>query len=628
MMENQGKEFIKRLWKVVLLIVIMAGSIISCFDFYYDLNDDTAIKDIISGTYTGQPDGHSIQQLYPLAWFLSLLYRAIPGISWYGLFLCLCQFGVIALIAWRLTGLIKSEIKQIFALVLWGAMAVGMFIRELVIVQYSVTSAMCMLAAIFLFLTVKFIQSKCSEDNIKGYITPILLVVISYMLRPNICIMMLPFLLLAGLSEWSAEEKPFSFKNLRKYLMIIGSALALMLMAFVIDKVAYGSTQWKEFRDFFDARTSLYDFYEIPDYDKNEEFYKSIDMQRESYELLKNYNFALDDSIDAAKLEKIRDYQKENAGQVNNLNNTFGFVSKNNLSEALWLYKQHLLLLRDGIYAYIILAAYLLYAIIAAGRKKSGWWWKIAFLVLIRSILWLYLFMVDRVLDRVTLPLLIGEFALIAGWIVNELLIKELKKEDSMQKPYMQVFAYRKFVPGGPKFAGCRKGMDINNSTQFVMLIFAVCAVAAFTTNAKATVKEYQERERVNAGWESLIEYCKEHTDNYYVVDVYSSTSSEGIPYSEKMFVDADNEYRNFDICGGWIAKSPLMNKKLAKSGLTDIQTDLCSTDKNVYFIAKADRDVEWLKDYYNEKGQAVDIIVSDILTLYDKELFIIYKIV
>lgn len=609
MMGNQGKEFIKRLWKVVLLIVIMAGSIIWCFDFYYDLNDDTAIKDIISGTYTGQPDGHSIQQLYPLAWFLSLLYRAIPGISWYGLFLCLCQFGVIALIACRLTGLIKSELKQIFAVIIWGMLAVGMLIRELVIVQYSVTSAMCMMAAVFLFLTVKFIQSKYSEDNIKGYITPILLVVISYMLRPNICIMMLPFLLLAGLSEWSAEEKPLVIKNVRKYLIIIGSALALMLMAFLTDKAAYSSTQWKEFGDFFDARTSLYDFYEIPDYDKNEEFYKSIDMPRESYELLKNYNFALDDSIDASKLEKIRDYQKENAGQVNNLNNTFGFVSKNNLSEALWLYKQHLLSLKDGIYTYIILASYLLYVFIAACRKKSGWWWKTALLVLIRSILWLYLFMVDRVLDRVTLPLLIGEFALLAGWIVKELMIlnenlKEESKEDAVKK------------------------FTFNKPAQFVMLIFTLCAVSALAVNVKATVKEYNDRERVNAGWESLIKYCREHQGNYYVVDVYSSTSSEGIPYSDKMFVDADNEYRNFDICGGWIAKSPLMSKKLEKAGLTDIQTDLCAMDKNVYFIAKPDRDVEWLKDYYNKEGHAVDVKVVDTLTLYDKELFIVYRLV
>ena len=70
------------------------------------------------------------------------------------------------------------------------------------------------------------------------------------------------------------------------------------------------------------------------------------------------------------------------------------------------------------------------------------------------------------------------------------------------------------------------------------------------------------------------------------------------------------------------------MSKKLEKAGLTDIQTDLCAMDKNVYFIAKPDRDVEWLKDYYNKEGHAVDVKAVDTLTLYDKELFIVYRLV
>ncbi len=62
------------------------------FDFYYDLNDDTMIKDIVSGAYTGQPSGYCIQMLYPLAWCIALCYRAIPTVPWYGLFLCLWYF--------------------------------------------------------------------------------------------------------------------------------------------------------------------------------------------------------------------------------------------------------------------------------------------------------------------------------------------------------------------------------------------------------------------------------------------------------------------------------------------------------------------------------------------------------
>ena len=58
-----------------------------CFDFYYDLNDDSAMKDILSGTYTGVPDGHNIQMLYPLGWGIAFLYRICPVIPWYGIFL-------------------------------------------------------------------------------------------------------------------------------------------------------------------------------------------------------------------------------------------------------------------------------------------------------------------------------------------------------------------------------------------------------------------------------------------------------------------------------------------------------------------------------------------------------------
>ena len=33
------------------------------FDFYYDLNDDVLIKDILSGVYTGTPEGRTMQLL-------------------------------------------------------------------------------------------------------------------------------------------------------------------------------------------------------------------------------------------------------------------------------------------------------------------------------------------------------------------------------------------------------------------------------------------------------------------------------------------------------------------------------------------------------------------------------------
>ena len=144
MMEDHTKAEAGRVCGVTAFMLLLVLFLAVKYDFYYDLNDDTMIKDILSGAYTGTPSGYCIQMLYPLAWCIALLYRAIPTVAWYGLFLCLCQFGVLALIAWRLVCIMKSTRTRVIALFLEGAVALGLFQRELAFVQYSVTSAICM----------------------------------------------------------------------------------------------------------------------------------------------------------------------------------------------------------------------------------------------------------------------------------------------------------------------------------------------------------------------------------------------------------------------------------------------------------------------------------------------------
>ena len=81
-------------WKLQLNNVLSMGMVIALFfipalffDFYYDLNDDVLLKDILSGAYSGSPDAHSIQMLYPVSFLISLLYRIFPALPWQGLFL-------------------------------------------------------------------------------------------------------------------------------------------------------------------------------------------------------------------------------------------------------------------------------------------------------------------------------------------------------------------------------------------------------------------------------------------------------------------------------------------------------------------------------------------------------------
>jgi hypothetical protein len=568
------------------------------FDFYYDLNDDTTIKDIISGAYTGTPSGYSIQMLYPLSWLIALFYRAIPKLPWYGLFLCLCQFGVVVLIGWRLLNIMKSKAEQVLSLLILLAVSCGIFVRELVIIQYSVTSAICMVGAVFLFVTSDN-RGKAS-DFIKRNIISILLVMLSFMLRPKMCIMLMPFLLLMGMVKWWYEDKVFTALNFRKYVMLIIVAFIGMLAVYSVDKVAYIGSEWTSFRAFFDARTNLYDFYELPDFEENEDFYNSIGLSRESYTLLENYNFALDESIDSWMLKSISDYQKENAGIANGLSNTFGFVSKNNIKEAIWLYKRHLLSVITGgplenYLEYIVMFLYIICILLAIFVKQKSKYCvnivEIILLMFIRSVLWLYLYMVDRVLERVTTPLIMIELCILLLFIMGSI---------------------RESVNGKLKLMICAS-----------ILALPVLLMVVSWNNLST---EMNMRVEADKRWNALMDYCANNESNYYVIDVYSSTSYNGASYSEKMFKNVDNSYKNYDICGGWTAKSPLMRQKLSVMGLKYIQSALYI--QKAYFIAACDKDLTWLTSYYQNRGYDVaPNCVDTIYTQSGEAAFMVYRI-
>ena len=114
---HQGLNFI-----VPALITLMVIVIVSGFgDFYFDLNDDVLMKDILSGSYTGIPAGHNIQMLYPISAFIALLYRVYRGFDWYGIFLCALQFLCVYLIASRAFSALEDRIARIIT-------ALGMFL--------------------------------------------------------------------------------------------------------------------------------------------------------------------------------------------------------------------------------------------------------------------------------------------------------------------------------------------------------------------------------------------------------------------------------------------------------------------------------------------------------------------
>ena len=116
-----------------------------------------------------------------------------------------------------------------------------------------------------------------------------------------------------------------------------------------------------------------------------------------------------------------------------------------------------------------------------------------------------------------------------------------------------------------------------------------------------------------------LDDYCKEHSENYYYLDVYS-----GVSFTEKIYRKVDNKKKNYDLLGGWICNSPLQlearQEYLKGNEQTDLVEEQGKTDNiqtallrdNFYFVIEAIGDTAFLTDYYESRGTEVVLEAVD----------------
>ena len=578
-LRNKLKE--KENYILAFLFVILGAVIAAvCFDFYYDLNDDSAIKDILFGVYTGTPDGHNIQMLYGFSVLLALPYRLLRNVPWFGIFLCGCNFGCFYLIALRSLRFCKQRFAKIAMLTIEAIMITALYLWEVVFVQYTVISGLLAVTAVFLFYTTD--SHVVWKQYVKQNIISILLVLISFAVRTEMLLLLFPLICLAGLFKWAEEEKILQKDNFLKYGTVLGAMLAGMLLLLVSDSMAYRSEEWKSFRSYFDERTTVYDFTGIPAYEGNEPFYEAAGIAPEQKVLLDNYNFGVDERIDSEFMGKVAEYATEKRALEK------PFTTR--LKDTLYLYRYRLQneTAKDYPWNLFVIIAYLLVIVIALTKRNKSYLWKLPLLIGFRSALWFFLLYRERVVDRITHPLLMMELVL--------LLVMVLMECDALPPilPYSCAF------------------------------ILAVIALAVLPESMTKVQVEYERREEVNTAYTALTEYCGEHPDNYYFFDVFSS-----VAYSEKMFRDVDNSLSNYDLMGGWICKSPLYDAKLAQFGLQTMETALLE-ENHAYILCRLDRpeaDMLWLKHYFEIDGRDVEIKMVDDIRVDGKSVFGVYQL-
>lgn len=581
---KQRENFIIAL-AVPVILALIAGLY---FDYYYDLNDDVLMKDILAGVYTGTPEGHNIQMLWLISAFISLFYRICRTLPWYGLFLCFCHFGCLFLILKRSFSFCMTLKGKLVTAVTEGVLFGALFMEHLIYAQYTVTCTLLAGTAAFLFFTTD--NELQGGAFVKKNIPSILLVAVAFLVRSEMLLLVFPMICVAGVAKWGSERKIFTKANTTKYFSVFGLIILGILIGQGTHMIAYSSAPWQTFTEFFDNRTELYDFQVPPTYEENKEFYENIGLSQSEKILLDNYNFGMDEEIDEKLVGEIAVYAGQQKSQA------MPFTDKMKIKLQNYTYR---LTHGQGVagsdypWNYAIILGYVAAFGLAVPKRKTaskdlsktrhylynilGVSWKLILLFGVRTALWMYILMGDRDPERITHSLYLMELCILAAMVFAE--IKQISSEK-----------VKKTAP-----LVCMAG-------------FMILAVIIWPTQLRSVLDRQTQRAEVNAPYEELYSYLTtgEQADNFYFIDVYSSVS-----YSEKMFTDVDNSLDNYDIMGGWACKSPLQRKKMAAFGIDNMEQALRDSD-NVFFVRKTSEDMKWLTAYYEGHGTPVETRLVD----------------
>jgi len=574
---------------ISLAVVILAALFIGYSgDYFFDLNDDVLMKDMLSGAYTGVPEAHNIQMLYPISAFISLFYRAVRAFDWYGFFLCICQYMCVFLISHEALKIFKGIGHKVLTAMFVLFFALGVIGAHFLFIQYTFTCGLMSSTAAFLILT----HEKGKDRNFK---ISLVIILIAFLLRSEMLLLTLPMVCVAIFIRWMLNTNREEFFDCLKIFLAI---ILVLLISEIIHKVAFSSPEWKEYCDIFDARTELYDFQYIPDYEDNKAFYDGIGLDKSEYELLNNYNFGLDDEIDAEILNEVAAYadkvrtdeepfaqhiKKAFLSYIYGLHN-FTPPQKYEVDSELYCpYNLIVIILYIG-----VLISYIFPKKDRSKKEILRVFGALILLFMCRTTLWVYILMGRRAPIRITHPLYLIEIMVLFAMLLK-------RSEKSGLWP-----------------------------DKFVVVV-AVLSMVSIPYQKAAINTELHSRELMRAHYDALYDYFADNKNNFYFIDVYTSVSceddkSEGeATFSEKLFDRVDNSYANHDLMGGWGAKSPLTAKKLSRAGFSDMQSGVLS--QNAYVVQSKSKSIEWIVDYYKDKGIEVEAdredIVGDAFAIY-----------
>lgn len=545
-------------WCVCMLYLLIIMQVIP---ITYAINDDVAMRDIASGSLTGTPDYHLIFIKAAFGWILTGLYRCFEGIDWYGCVFLGMMVLCCGILLERWNSWCIQKGKKPWYIIGWYVIGItGILLEHMLNFQFTVTAAILAGTAIFLYGT-----TGREDNNFYGRTGSVLILLwLSFCVRSDVLFMAVPF----GGLIFLAKADSIKRKVITTLIAMVG-----LLGIMVFEKEAYGSEKWQAYLSYNDERSMVYDYYGVPAYEENREFYEKIGLKEYDVENLKRYNLCFVNDLETGKMHQIAGYAKEQYFAENSL----GKRIKAGIKAALKgeLDQENLLL--NGLTKFVI--GFNIFLSLKR-KKKKEFLTNLGFLLCEGGLI-SYLGLQGRFPTRVGTALFLIELGSAAALLYQEEL--------------------------GIESLDWRKNkVRLSYITGALILLFGA---RLFSIKQKQQ-KMYQ----YNREYEILQDFYQEHEENVYFIAEWFVSG-----YSDIFHLQRKNSKANGFEMGGWLALSPIYEEELRQNGIECSVDEAIIENENVYVILVAPSSK--IEAHYEEKYHDIMWEQKDCAPVFNTEV-------
>ncbi len=585
---NNKKIFLIDLGLALLMSAVAVAAVVLFYYRTYGVIDDGFIAQVLNGAYTGTPDAHVVYIKYPLAFLFKSLFDAIPAFNWHFAFLEACFIVCVFTVVYRICSVTKKTVNKLllgglFIFLFWLCMA-----KMALTAHYSMCAATLAATGIFLFATIK--DESTALNRTLNYIYALILLWASYSLRARTLFMLLPLAGVVFLYKFFKKSPYFKTKKIISFLIfpvILFIGLGGIELA---HNSAYKTDVWQRFLKINDARTTLYDFYGLPEYEGHEELYESLNISEARRYMYEKYYLEFTDGVEENALETIAD------ARVEEYKEKLPFLTRLGRSVAALPY--HLTLKTYYPVNLVTAIGFLLLFVASIVLRK----WKLTLFTALATVAflipWTWMIYMMKPTSRVTMGI----------WLSGLLFIIAMIADGS----------------AGIRSLSSALKERLGNKKAFIIKIAA--AAAAFALMITAVIFSYTKVQNhvyrsIKSGniRADLEEYCAERKDRLYI---YESEMINSLGYDVNRI---NNSLLNIYWPGGWTSFLDENIQVWERYGIKDIEKAMVEED-NVYIVALKDTDMDYWVDFYKETYPGVRIESADEVDIGGTE-FTVYKL-